>query len=104
MTFAAVICVEELFSARVPKSYVELHRGFIHVIKEVEDVGQQEQQGDKRDEEEGDEVKGRSRRNQKQRSQCAWNMKMTMGWTKTHIWAKQCAYIQTGQTVKGRWH
>ena len=30
---------------------------FIHDIKEVEDVGQQEQQGDKRDKE-GDEVKG----------------------------------------------
>ena len=50
--------MEELFSARVPKSSAELHRGFIHVIKEVEDVGQQEQQGDKRDDEEGDEVKG----------------------------------------------
>ena len=30
---------------------------FIHDIKEVEDVGQQEQQSDKRDNEEGDEVK-----------------------------------------------
>ena len=27
-------------------------------MKEVEDVGQQEQQGDKRDDKEGDEVKG----------------------------------------------
>ena len=33
-------------------------QGVIHVITEVEDVGQQEQQGNKRDEEEGDEVKG----------------------------------------------
>ena len=37
--------------------------------KEVEDVGQQERQGDKREDEERDE--GRSRRDQKQRSQCA---------------------------------
>ena len=33
-------------------------QGFIHVLKEVEDVKQQEQQGDKREDEEGDEVKG----------------------------------------------
>ena len=50
--------MEELFSARVPKSSAEVRRVFIHDIKEVEDVGQQEQQGDKRDNEEGKEVKG----------------------------------------------
>ena len=50
--------MEELFSAKVSKSSAELHKGFIHVMKEVEDVKQQEQQGDKREDEEGDEVKG----------------------------------------------
>ena len=50
--------VEELFSARVPKSSAEVRRVIIHDIKEGEGVGQQEQQGDKRDDEEGDEVKG----------------------------------------------
>ena len=49
--------VEELFSARVPKSSAEVRRVFIHDIKEVEDVGHQEQQSDKR-EDKGDEVKG----------------------------------------------
>ena len=42
----------------MPKSSAELHREVIHDIEEVEDVGQQEQQGGKRDDEEGDEVKG----------------------------------------------
>ena len=50
--------MEELFSARVPRSPAEVRRVFIHDIKEVEDVGQQEQQGDKRDDEKGDEVNG----------------------------------------------
>ena len=50
--------VEESFSARVPRSSAEVRRVFIHDIKEVEDVGQQEQQGDKRDDEKGDEVNG----------------------------------------------
>ena len=50
--------MEELFSARVPKSSAEVRRVFIHDIKEGEGVGQQEQQGDERDDEEGDEVKG----------------------------------------------
>ena len=50
--------VDELFSARVPKSSAELHRAFIHVIKEVEVVKQQDQQDDKKDDEEGNEVKG----------------------------------------------
>ena len=50
--------VEELFSARVPRSSAELHRGVIHDIKEVEVVKQQEQQGDNKDDEEGEEVKG----------------------------------------------
>ena len=59
--------MEELFSARVPKSSAEVRRVFIQDIKEVEDVGQQEQQGDKREDEE---------RDQKQRSLHAW---MTMG-------------------------
>ena len=65
--------VEELFSAR-PKSSAEVRRVFIHDIKEVEDVGQQEQRGDKRDDKEGDEVKGEVE--EKQRSLHAW---MTMG-------------------------
>ena len=52
--------VEELFSARVPEVLSgRTHRAFIHDIKEVEDVGQQEQQGDKRDDEERYEVKGK---------------------------------------------
>ena len=50
--------MQELFLARVPKSSAEVRRVIIHEIKEVEDVGQQEQQGDKRDDKEGDEVKG----------------------------------------------
>ena len=50
--------MEESFSARVPRSSAEVRRVFIHDTKEVEDVGQQERQGDKRDDEEGDEVKG----------------------------------------------
>ena len=50
--------VEELFSARVPKSSAEVRKVFIHDIKEDEGVGQQEQQDDKRDDEEGNEVKG----------------------------------------------
>ena len=33
-------------------------RGVIHVIKEGEAVGQEEQQSNERDDEEGDEVKG----------------------------------------------
>ena len=36
---------------------------------------------------------GRSRRDQKQRSQCAWIMKMTMGWTKIQTWAKVCVHL-----------
>ena len=50
--------MEELFLARVPKSSAEVRRVFIHDIKEGEGVGQQERQGDKRDDEEGDEVNG----------------------------------------------
>ena len=49
--------MEELFLARVPKSSAEVRSVFIHDIKEGEGVGQQEQQGTKRDKE-GDEVKG----------------------------------------------
>ena len=51
-------CVGGSFSARVPMSSAEVRGHVIHDIKEVEDVGQQEQQGDKRDDEEGDEVNG----------------------------------------------
>ena len=47
-----------LFSARVPRSSVEVRRLLIHDTDEVEDVGQQEAQSDKRDDKEGDEVKG----------------------------------------------
>ena len=53
-----LLAVEELFLARVPKSSAEVRKVFIHDIKEGEGVGQQEQQGDKRDDEEGDEVNG----------------------------------------------
>ena len=49
---ARTVCVEELFSARVPKSSAGARRVFIHDIKEGEGVG------DKRDDEKGDEVKG----------------------------------------------
>ena len=45
-------------SARVPRSLAEVRRVLIHDIMEVEGVGQQEQQGDQRDVEEGDEVSG----------------------------------------------
>ena len=45
-------------SARVPKSSAEVRRVFIHDIMEVEGVGQQEQQGDQRDDKERDEVNG----------------------------------------------
>ena len=41
--------VEELFLARVPRSSAEVRRVFIHDIEEDEGVGQQEQQGDKRE-------------------------------------------------------
>ena len=37
---------------------MEVRRVFIHDIKEVEDVGQREQQGNKRDDKEGDELTG----------------------------------------------
>ena len=50
--------MEEVFLARVPKSSAEVRRVFIHDIKEDEGVRQQEQQGDKEDDEEGNEVKG----------------------------------------------
>ena len=56
--FGRLVYVEELFSARVPKASAELHRCVIHVIEESEGVGQQEEKSDKRDDEEGDEVKG----------------------------------------------
>ena len=46
------------FSARVPRSSAEVRRVFIHDIMEVEGVGQQEQQGDQRDDKEEDEVNG----------------------------------------------
>ena len=46
------------FSASVPRSSAEVRRVFIHDIMEVEGVGQQEQQGDQRDDEEGQEVNG----------------------------------------------
>ena len=46
---------------------------------------------------------GRSRRDQKQRSQCAWNMKMTLGWMETQTWAglsrTVCVHL-TRKTVK----
>ena len=61
--------------ARVLSS-AEVRRVLIHDIKEGEGVGQQEQQDEGRDDEEGNETKGRSRRDQKQRSLHAW---MTMG-------------------------
>ena len=46
------------FSARVPRSSAEVRRVFVHDIMEVEGVGQYEQQGDQRDDEEGEEVNG----------------------------------------------
>ena len=50
--------MEELFSARVPKSQRKYAGYLSTTFKEVEGVGQQEQQDDKRDDEEGDEVNG----------------------------------------------
>ena len=35
----------------------------------------------------------RSQRDQKQRSQCAWIMKMTMGWMETQTWATVCVHL-----------
>ena len=46
------------FSARVPRSSAEVRRVFVHHIVEVEGVGHYEQQGDQRDDEEGEEVNG----------------------------------------------
>ena len=46
-------------------------RVFIHDIEEVEGVRQQEQQGDKKDDEKGDEVNGQVEEIKKQRSQHA---------------------------------
>ena len=46
------------FSARVPRSSAKVRRVFVHDIKEVEGVGQWEQQVDQSDDEEGDEVSG----------------------------------------------
>ena len=45
-------CVGGSFSARVPRSSAEVRSVFIHDIMEVEGVGQQEQQGDQRDDKE----------------------------------------------------
>ena len=45
------------FSARVPRSSAELHRGFVHHIQEDEVDGRKEKQGDQR-EDEGEEVNG----------------------------------------------
>ena len=47
------------FSARVPRSSAGVRRVFIHDIMEVEGVGQyDQQQGDRRDDDEGEEVNG----------------------------------------------
>ena len=56
--------VEESFSAKVPRSSAEVRRVFIHDIKEVEDVGHKEQQGDKRDDKERDEVEEKSKKSE----------------------------------------
>ena len=50
--------VEEFFLSGGPSSSAEVRVVVIHDIKEVEGVGQQEVQEDKRDEEIGDEVNG----------------------------------------------
>ena len=42
------------FTARVPRSSAELHRGFVHHILEDEVDGQKEEQGDQREDEEGE--------------------------------------------------
>ena len=46
------------FSTREPRSSAGVRRVFIHDLMEVEGVRQQEQQGDRRDDEEGEEVNG----------------------------------------------
>ena len=46
------------FSASVPRSSAESHRGFVHHILEDEVVGQKEEQGGQRDGEEGEVVNG----------------------------------------------
>ena len=67
------------FSATVPRSSAEVRRVFVHHIVEVEVVGQQEQQGDQRDDEEGDEVNGgvEEIRSNTQRED-TWNMRVKM--------------------------
>ena len=56
--------MEEFFLSGGPSSSAEVRVVVIHDIKEVEGERQQEEQEDKRDEEIGDEVKGRGRRGQ----------------------------------------
>ena len=54
-------CVDNVggsFSAKVSRSSAEIRKVFIHDIKEVEVVGQQEQQEDKRDDEKRNEMNG----------------------------------------------
>ena len=46
------------FSARVPRSSAELHRGFVHHILEDEVDGQKEEHGDQRDGDQEEEVNG----------------------------------------------
>ena len=46
------------FSARVPRSSAELHRGVVHHIVEDEVDGQKEEQGDQRDGDQEEEVNG----------------------------------------------
>ena len=46
------------FSAKVPKSSAELHKGFVHHILEDEVDGQKEEQVDRREKVEEEEVNG----------------------------------------------
>ena len=66
--FCDISSVGGSFSARVPRSSAELHRGFVHHILEDEVDGQKEEQGDQREKGAEEEVNGRCRRDQKQRS------------------------------------
>ena len=66
--------MEELFSARVPKSSAEVRRVLIHDIKEDEGVKQQEPQNDKRDDEESNVVEvEETRTNAHYMHGCPWN-------------------------------
>ena len=59
------------YSAKVPRSSAEVHRGFSDHILEDEVDGQEEEQGDQRDDGKEREVNGVVEGNQRDSQQCA---------------------------------